>query len=111
MKATPAGAVLNEGYTPYDRVKFQEVANTDPSGQGYPRVVEAGSDLKELGAYVMAVIDEGEQLITAIAANSVHVPSVDEPMSPLLTLPPVQMYSLYLASERIAAGYQRPSVN
>ena len=82
-----------------------------PSGQGYPRVVEAGSDLKELGAYVMAVIDEGEQLITAIADNSVHVPSVDEPMSPLLTLPPVQMYSLYLASERIAAGYQRPLVN
>ena len=82
-----------------------------PSGQGYPRVVEASSDLKELGAYIMAVVDEGEQSITAIADNSVHVPPVDEPMSPLLTLPPVQMYSLYLASERIAAGYQRPLVN
>jgi len=82
-----------------------------PSGQGYPRVVEASSDLKELGAYMLAVVDEGEQSITSLVDNCIHVPSVDEPMSPLLTLPPVQMYSLYLASERIATGYRRPLLN
>ncbi|GIS67741.1 MAG: hypothetical protein CM1200mP6_08090 [Anaerolineaceae bacterium] len=55
----------------------------------------------------MAFVDEGEQSITAIADNSVHVPSVDEPMSPLLLFLPCKC-KFYLASERIAAGYQRP---
>ncbi|HAJ05403.1 MAG TPA: hypothetical protein DCL76_02480 [Chloroflexi bacterium] len=81
-----------------------------PYGKGYQRVVEACDDLKTLGAYIVAVVNDNENSIADLADSVVYVPEVDEPMSSLLTLPTVQMYSLYLASNRIASGYERPLV-
>jgi glucosamine 6-phosphate synthetase-like amidotransferase/phosphosugar isomerase protein len=59
----------------------------------------------------MAVVDREEQNISSMVDHVVHIPTVDEPISPLLSLPPVQLYSVCLAAERIAGGYERPALS
>ena len=81
-----------------------------PSGEGYQRVLDACGALTDLGAHTMAVIDREEQDISSMVDHAVRIPPVDEPISPLLSLPPVQLYSIYLAAERIAGGYERPAL-
>ena len=41
-------------------------------------------------------------------ADGVVLPAVSEPMSPLLTIPPLQMLGIVLAEQKVATGYQRP---
>ncbi|MBU05954.1 MAG: hypothetical protein CL877_08410 [Dehalococcoidales bacterium] len=82
-----------------------------PSGEGYQRVLDACATLTDFGAHIMAVVDREEQNISSMVDHVVHIPTVDEPISPLLSLPPVQLYSVCLAAERIAGGYERPALS
>ena len=81
-----------------------------PSGEGYQRVLDACGALTDLGAHTMAIVDSDEQDMSSMVDHAIHIPPVDEPISPLLSLPPVQLHSVYLAAERIACGHERPAL-
>ena len=79
-----------------------------PSGDGYQRVLDACRAVTDLRAHTMAIVDIDERDISSMVDHAIHISSVDEPISPLLSLPPVQLHSVYLAAERIAGGHERP---
>jgi glucosamine 6-phosphate synthetase-like amidotransferase/phosphosugar isomerase protein len=60
------------------------------------------------GARLIAIVDKQDKAITPLADTVFLLPTVPEPMSPLLTLLPLHNLSIHLAEQKTATGYQRP---
>jgi glucosamine 6-phosphate synthetase-like amidotransferase/phosphosugar isomerase protein len=79
-----------------------------PTGQVSSRNLDAARSVSNWGARLIAIVDEQEKAITPLADTVFLLPTVPEPMSPLLALLPLHNLSIHLAEQKVATGYQRP---
>jgi len=81
-----------------------------PTGCVSSRNLDTAQSLRNYGARLIAIVDEDDEAVGALADTVFTLPAVPEPMSPLLTVLPLHNLSIQLSAQKIAAGYQRPKV-
>ncbi|MEM1424857.1 MAG: glutamine--fructose-6-phosphate transaminase (isomerizing), partial [Planctomycetota bacterium] len=90
MKHGPI-ALINEGMP----VVF--LAN---QGRQYDKVLSNIAETKSRGGHVIAIATEGDAHIADVADEVLYVPDCPEPLSPLLTVVPLQLMAYYAAVAR-----------
>jgi glucosamine--fructose-6-phosphate aminotransferase (isomerizing) len=71
-----------------------------PPGPSYERCVRAARAAREVGAPIIAIVEDGDREITALAAETIVIPPVSEWISPVLTIVPLQLFTYHLALVR-----------
>jgi len=71
-----------------------------PPGPSYERCLAAARVAKEVGAPVVALVREDDREISPLAAETIAVPEVDELLSPILTIVPLQLFIYHVAVHR-----------
>ena len=56
--------------------------------------------IKARGAYVLAVVKEGNDEVAKQSDDMIYIPEVRDEISPLLSVVPLQLLSYYVARER-----------
>jgi glucosamine--fructose-6-phosphate aminotransferase (isomerizing) len=64
--------------------------------------------LRQRGALIIAIVDGEDNMVAENANYLLSVPKTLEAFSPLLTLLPLHLLSVFIAVECIKNGYQRP---
>ncbi|MBA4120342.1 MAG: glutamine--fructose-6-phosphate transaminase (isomerizing) [Isosphaera sp.] len=90
MKHGPI-ALINEG------MPAVFIANR---GRQYDKVMSNIQEVRSRGGHVIAVATEGDEQIARLAQDVIYVPDVAEPISPLLTVVPLQLMAYYAAVAR-----------
>jgi glucosamine 6-phosphate synthetase-like amidotransferase/phosphosugar isomerase protein len=80
-----------------------------PTGRVSDRNLDTARSVSNWGARLIAIVDEADKAITALADTVFTLPEVPEPMSPLLTLLPLHQLAIRLAEQKLATGYRRPT--
>lgn len=80
-----------------------------PTGRVSDRNLDTARSVSNWGAHLVAIVDEADEAITALADTVFTLPQVPEPMSPLLTLLPLHRLAIRLAEQKLATGYRRPT--
>ena len=68
-----------------------------PPGFGYERSLDIAMAARELDAPVWALVEDGDQELSALATDSFALPSVPELWSPLVYVIPLQLFTYYTA--------------
>lgn len=71
-----------------------------PPGPSYERCLAAARLATELGTPILAIVQRGDVEIAPLAARTVAVPRIDELLSPILTVVPLQLLAYYTAIAR-----------
>ena len=66
----------------------------------YDKVVSNIQEIKARQGKIIAIINEGDTVIRNIADHVIEVPEVDELLSPLITIIPLQLISYHIAVMR-----------
>lgn len=70
-----------------------------PPGAGYQRAVQLAKATRETGAHVLALVQEGDVEMRAVANTTVTLPAVPELLTPIVYLVPLQLLTYWLALE------------
>ncbi|TVQ60832.1 MAG: glutamine--fructose-6-phosphate transaminase (isomerizing) [Phycisphaerales bacterium] len=70
------------------------IANKGPQ---YDKVMSNIEEVRSRGGHVIAVATEGDQAIKHVAEDVLYVPEVADPLSPLLTVVPLQLMAYHAA--------------
>jgi glucosamine--fructose-6-phosphate aminotransferase (isomerizing) len=71
-----------------------------PPGPSRERCLAAARAAREVGAPVVALAGEGDREIAALATETIALPDVDELLSPILAVVPLQLFTYHLALRR-----------
>jgi glucosamine--fructose-6-phosphate aminotransferase (isomerizing) len=71
-----------------------------PPGPSHERCLAAARVAKEVGAPVVALAREDDREIAALASETIALPEVDELLSPILTIVPLQLFIYHTAVHR-----------
>lgn len=71
-----------------------------PPGPSYERCLAAARAAKEVGAAVVALVRDGDREIATLASETIAIPDVQELLSPILTVVPLQLFTYHLALRR-----------
>jgi glucosamine--fructose-6-phosphate aminotransferase (isomerizing) len=71
-----------------------------PPGPSHERCVAAARVAREVGAPVVALVREDDREIGALAAETIALPEIDELLSPILTIVPLQLFIYHAAVHR-----------
>ena len=71
-----------------------------PPGPSHERCVAAARVAREVGAPVIALAREDDREISALASETIALPEVDELLSPILTIVPLQLFIYHAAVHR-----------
>jgi glucosamine--fructose-6-phosphate aminotransferase (isomerizing) len=71
-----------------------------PPGPSYARCLTVARVAREIGAPVVALVEEGDRDIAALAAETIAIPRVDELLSPIVTVVPLQLFTYHTALVR-----------
>ena len=66
----------------------------------HEKIVSNIQEVKARKGKVIAIINEGDQVIGELADHVIEIPSTDEPLSPLLSVIPLQLLSYHIALMR-----------
>ncbi len=66
----------------------------------YEKVISNIQEVKARGGIVIAIVPKGEQEIQALADYSIEIPETEEPLTPLLSVIPLQLLSYHIAVMR-----------
>ena len=66
----------------------------------YEKVVSNIQEIKAREGKIIAIVTEGDKVVSKIADHVIEVPNVDERLSPLLTTIPLQLISYHIAVMR-----------
>ncbi len=80
-----------------------------PHGAADQRYHDTAKSVRAQGAKLIVVVDNDTKYISAFADYTIILPQMPEALTPLLALLPLQLLSLELATQKVAAGYKRPS--
>jgi glucosamine--fructose-6-phosphate aminotransferase (isomerizing) len=69
-------------------------------GKQYEKVMSNIQEVRSRGGHVIAVATEGDQHIKNYAQDVIYIPDVIEPLSPILTVVPLQLMAYYAAVAR-----------
>ncbi len=73
------------------------VATKDRS---YEKIVSNIQEVKARKGIVIAIVSEGDTVIREMADHVIEIPQVEEPISPILSVVPLQLLSYYIAVAR-----------
>jgi glutamine---fructose-6-phosphate transaminase (isomerizing) len=68
-----------------------------PPGPSYERILMAARAVREVGAPILAIVQEGDADMASLAAETITLPEVDELLSPILAVVPLQLFTYHLA--------------
>jgi glutamine---fructose-6-phosphate transaminase (isomerizing) len=71
-----------------------------PPGPSHERCLAAARVAREVGAPVVALVREDDREIGALAAETIALPEIDELLSPILTIVPLQLFIYHAAAHR-----------
>jgi glucosamine--fructose-6-phosphate aminotransferase (isomerizing) len=71
-----------------------------PPGPAYERCLAAARVARAVGAALVAIVQDGDTEIAKLATETIVIPPVPEPLSPLLTVVPLQLFTYHLALRR-----------
>jgi glucosamine--fructose-6-phosphate aminotransferase (isomerizing) len=71
-----------------------------PPGPSYARCLTVARVAREIGAPVVALVEEGDREIAALAAETIAIPALDELLSPIVTVVPLQLFTYHTALAR-----------
>jgi len=71
-----------------------------PRGPSHERCIAAARVAKEVGAPVIALAREGDGEMDALAVETIALPEIDELLSPILTIVPLQLFIYHVAVHR-----------
>ena len=66
-------------------------------GRQYDKVMSNIQEVKSRGGHVIAVATEGDNEIKRYAEDVLYVPDIPEPLSPMLTVVPLQLIAYHAA--------------
>ncbi len=66
----------------------------------YDKIVSNIQEVKARKGKVIAIVAEGDKEIKHLADHTIEIPSTDEPLTPLLSVIPLQLLSYYIAELR-----------
>ena len=66
----------------------------------YDKIVSNIQDVKARKGYVIAIVTEGDNTISKIADHTIEIPDTEEPLTPLLSVIPLQLLSYHIALKR-----------
>ncbi|MFG0326203.1 MAG: SIS domain-containing protein, partial [Phycisphaerales bacterium JB037] len=66
-------------------------------GSQYEKVISNIEEVRSRGGHVIAVATEGDERIKTVAEEVIYVPEVMEPISPLVTVVPLQLLAYHAA--------------
>ena len=105
LKLKEISYVHAEGY-PAAEMKHGPIALIDeempsviiaPKDHLYDKIVNNVQQVKARGGSIIAIVTEGDDLISEIADHVLEVPKVSECLSPIITSIPLQLISYYIA--------------
>src|SRR5438093_1083038 len=68
-----------------------------PPGRSYERCLTAARAAREIGAPIVAIVEDGDRDIRSLAAETIVLPTIPELLSPILTIVPLQLFTYQLA--------------
>ncbi len=71
-----------------------------PPGRSRERCLVAARAAHEIGAPIVALVQDGDTEISSLAAETIVLPEVDELLSPILAVVPLQLFTYHLALAR-----------
>jgi glucosamine--fructose-6-phosphate aminotransferase (isomerizing) len=71
-----------------------------PPGPSHERCIAAARVAKEVGAPVIVLAREGDLELAALAVETIALPEIDELLSPILTIVPLQLFIYHVAVYR-----------
>jgi glutamine---fructose-6-phosphate transaminase (isomerizing) len=71
-----------------------------PPGPSHERCVAAARVAREVGAPMVALVREDDREIGALASETIALPEIDELLSPILTIVPLQLFIYHAAVHR-----------
>ncbi len=71
-----------------------------PPGPSYERSLALARAAREIGAPVVGVLQEGDAELSALCAHTVTLPALPEPLTPILGVVPLQLFTYHLALQR-----------
>ena len=71
-----------------------------PPGPSHERCIAAARIAKEVGAPVVALAREDDREMAALATETIALPEIDELLSPILTIVPLQLFIYHVAVHR-----------
>ena len=71
-----------------------------PPGPSHERCLAVARVVKEIGAPLVALAREDDREISALATETIAIPEVDELLSPILTVVPLQLFVYHTAVRR-----------
>ncbi len=86
---------LHGPYVPIDRDDVLVVVA--PPGRSYERCLMAARAARAIGTPVVAIVQDGDREIASLAAETIVLPEVDELLSPVLAVAPLQLFTYHLA--------------
>lgn len=66
----------------------------------YDKIVSNIQEVKARKGYVIAIVNEGDTIISKMADHIIEIPSTEEPFTPLLSVIPLQLLSYHIALMR-----------
>ena len=72
---------------------------TATNRSSYDKIVSNVQEVLARKGVVIAIVNEGETAISEIATHVIHIPDTEEPLSPLLSVIPLQLLSYHIAVE------------
>lgn len=63
----------------------------------YEKTVSNIQQVKARGGKVVAIVTEGDEVVSALADHVLEIPAIAEPLTPLLTAIPLQLLAYYIA--------------
>jgi len=63
----------------------------------YDKIVSNIQEVKARKGKVIAIVPQGDQTISGIADYTIEIPETEEPLSPLLSVIPLQLLSYHIA--------------
>ncbi len=66
----------------------------------YDKIVSNIQEVKARKGFVIAIVTEGDTVISKIADHTIEIPDTEEPLTPLLSVVPLQLLSYHIAVMR-----------
>ena len=95
-----AARVAKEVGAPVVALVRDDDSQIAPPGPSHERCLAAARVAKEVGAPVVALAREDDREIAALASETIALPEVDELLSPILTIVPLQLFIYHSAVRR-----------
>lgn len=73
---------------------------TTTNKSAYDKIVSNVQEVKARKGFVIAIVNEGDTIISEIADHVIEIPHTEEPLTPLLSVIPLQLLSYHIAVMR-----------